>query len=269
MALQLFLDKEVGGFTNKPNRLDSFDGKFGTFTLGRLEEYFKKIHKVSEPNKPKPSEPDKFNAPFTQKTHEVLSRLAPKEKFRPENTFYSGDSLMYFILRGRKINKSNRRAIGSSHLVKTKQFDTKKYRRNHIFVEEEALKYLENPECKLLVINGGVNDLYSRYPSETVVNQIIRSFERIIKKAHEKGVKVAVYTLNAEVAPKGRSLKTIQLAKKASYKINKWLAEKSGTDVILDTDKIVNGRLRADRLHPTSRASKDLYAALSKTVQSA
>ncbi len=248
-ALQKFLNKEVGGFTNELNRIDSIDGMFGTHTLGRLKAYFKKIASPT---------------PVT-KTESRESIVESKKKFRPGNTYYVGDSYMAGILDGKGVNKTNKQIASSSHLVRTRRFNTNKYRRNHVFIEDEAMKFINNPTCKLLVLNGGINDLYARGASEKTAKEIMDSYKRIIDAAHAKGIKVSIYTINTRRPIRSQSeqmKKSIARANKLTSKINDWITKESGADYVTNTDDVLNGRLsKKDGLHATMSAYRDLYKA--------
>ena len=260
LALQELLNKEKGGFTDEQGKDDSLDGKLGPFTLGKLTEYYNSIIRQPEPkaadkrpeanapqNKPEQTSPQaKETAPG------VISRLTEDEKFGKDQVFYAGDSIMVGIAGGGRVDSPQKSALISSHLVRTERFDTEKYRKNHIFVEEEAMKFLQNGKCKMLVINGGGNDLAARGRTDTVRKQIIETYKKIIRVAKEKGVKVTIYASNDEDEAKTKS----------HISIYKWLREESGADVVVDSTKIVAGRYGRDGIHPQASANRDLFKSL-------
>lgn len=251
MALQLFLNKNVGGFTSALRQQNSIDGMFGRFTLGKMLEYASKKEEPQE-------------SAQKQKTPEsILQTNKSKEKFSPENIFYAGDSYMVGALAGQKIERSKKAARVSSHLVRTKGFDTQSYRKNKVFIEEEAIRHLNDPNCKILVINGGLNDLYSKGPSKQVIDSIKEAYGNIIKKAHQLNKKVAVYTMNEKTTAKGKqSPAWVRQINKAAHEINQWLKDQSGADNIIDTTAIIAGRLKKDGVHPDRNAYRDLSKAV-------
>lgn len=252
MALQLFLNKKVGGFNVNGDGFDSVDGKLGPFTLDKLKQYLELLIK--------PNPVQQKSSPEAEKGRPELS-----ERVDASKTYCIGDSYMVGLLAGRK-TELNRQAVSSSHFSKTAAFDNATYRKKHIFIEEEALKFLENPNCKMLVLCGGINDLYARGGSERVMREIITSYSRVIRKAHEKGVRVTVYSLNGNVEPRGnKPLKILQI-RNVCNRINEWLKTRSGADTIIDTETLVGNDLRRDRLHPNSQANKRLFMALNRLL---
>jgi len=266
IALQLFLNEKVKGFTEKKNRSESLDGKLGPFTLSKLNEYYETL-KQPEPKTPRaridtPAPEKKPDAPSPKPEQTlsqgketvpgVISRLPEGAKFGNDETFYVGDSIMVGISGGRRVDDAQKIARVSSHLVKTPQFDNEKYRKNKIFVEEEAMKFLEDRKCKMLVINGGGNDLGARGRTDKVRQEIIDAYKRIIDAAHKKGVKITIYAKNDEAEAKAEP----------HISIYKWLREKSGADVLIDSTTIVAGRFGGKMPHPTAPAYRDLYKSL-------
>jgi len=258
MALQLFLNEEVKGFTDKRNRVESFDGKLGPFTLSKLNEYYETLIKT-EPKEPRAKadapvpKPDVAAPQLKEIAPSVISRLPEGQRYGKDETYYVGDSIMVGISDwGRRVDASHLSARESSHLVKTKKFDKEWYRKDKIFVEEEAMKFLKDGKCKMLVINGGGNDLAARGHTDKVRQEIIDSYKRIIDTAHKKGVRVTIYAKNDEAEAKAEP----------HISIYKWLREESGVDVLIDSTTIVAGRLGGKVLHPTTPAYRDLYKSL-------
>jgi len=265
LALQELLNKEVGGFTDKQGRVDSFDAKLGPYTLSKMAEYLNKkigpaksgvAEKEDKPATPQAEQtagkknPEQTPPQVKETAPGVISRLPEYLKISKDRIFYTGDSITvgYALL----VDDDHKSARVSSHLVRTKKFDNEKYRRNHIFIEEEAMKFLQNEKCKLLVMNGGGNDLGARGRTDTVRKQIIETYKKIIMVAKEKGVKVSIYASNDEEEAKAKS----------HISIYKWLREESGVDVLIDSTKIVAGRYARDGMHPQATAYKDLYKSL-------
>ncbi len=258
-ALQIFLNKEIGGFTEKLNQRDSIDGKLGPFTLGKLKSYIEKISKTGIKKSVEPLKPS---------TDAIASRLKSNERFDPNAVFYTGDSIMVGILARKGVKKSNRRALDGSRLVHYKT-SSLAYKKRFICIEDEALKYLENPNCKLLVLNGGVNDIYTFGGSKTVIERIKKTYKKIIDTAHKKRKKVAIYSLNSTFLPKSKETQRIRRINNACEEINEWLVKESGADMVVNTDKITKRRVsKKDGLHITARASKELFNELEKQTQS-
>ena len=222
MALQLFLNKMVKGFSPQMGKIDSIDGKLGPFTLNKLNEYIASLKKPSPQAHPQITETQNTEAPSDNVTRDAMSNLPDNLRFQKDEIRYAGDSYMVGTI-GKQINRRNGRALSSSHFAKTSKFDKPSYRKNHIFIEEEADRLIDDPNCKLLVLNGGINDLYARGHSEQVINEIISAYTKIIHKAKSKNVRVAIYNINTDVTPKGRSRDVIDGVKKAAQKINDWL----------------------------------------------
>lgn len=275
LALQELLNKEKGGFTEKHGNADSLDGKLGPYTLSKIAEYLNKKTEPAKSDNPakedkpamsqtKPATDEKAPEPTVNKDADVLSRLGEKERFDPKNVYCAGDSFMEGI--ASRVKKENKNAVSGSQLSRTPKFDNKTYRNKYIFIEEEAMKFLDDPECKLLVVNGGINDLAARGGNnekklDEIADQIIDSYKKIIEKAHSKGIKVAIYKLYTGTTPDP----TRENRRKASDKVNQWLKEKSGADVLLDTTSIVKGRMFKN--HPTSGGYAALYKTLTNSTQ--
>ena len=270
MALQIFLNEKVKGFTEEHNRKESIDGKLGPFTLSKLNEYYE----ILKPAQPKAQETKAEQAAPGKKPEEampkaketapgVINRLPEGIKFSKDQKFYFGDSIMKSI--AGMVDDSHKIALVSSHLVKTPKFDNEKYRRRHIFIEEKVMEFLKKfpliqpsagQQPKVAVaISGGGNDLAARGRTDQTRKEIIAAYGRMIKEAHERGVALIIYASNDEA----------DANEKKHISIFKWLREESGADVLIDMTKIV-----ADRwvgIHPTAKAYSDLYASLNNLEQ--
>jgi len=277
MACQIYLDDKIGGFTAQPKKHNSVDGMCGPFTVQKIKEYCASLTEQPKPegqvvdsgklgtNPPTETSPPADQSSTVPANSEVVStpqtlpgvtnHLPENMRFDPKNIFYCGDSYMDGIAKGKVLSNNKEVQIGAQLTN---------------YIKPRALKFLENPNCKMLVINGGINDLYARGYNEKVIQDIINSYTEVINTAHAKGIKVAVYNLNGDVSPaiNGHTLKKIAGVKVAANKINQWLATKSGADVVLDSSAIIHGRLnKKDQLHPTGPAYADLYTKLVDTVQ--
>ncbi len=190
--------------------------------------------------------------------------LKSKEKFQPSNIFYVGDSYMGGITRGRI--RKNKYAKGSRPFVAYGKVAKKVWGGND--VETVANKALNNPNCKLLVLAGGLNDFFSYGNSQKTYKRVRSAYQRIINRAKEKGVKLVIYKV-----PKIKKIPIERKTGKKRYEkkerinmytdmLNGWLDEEyvfsEFSMDIIDTNKAI-GDNWGDSIHPDKKGYANLY----------
>ncbi|MBI5411657.1 hypothetical protein HZA43_00595 [Candidatus Peregrinibacteria bacterium] len=158
-ALQLYLNREVGGFSGLANRVDSMDGKFGPFTLNKLREYFEKRSKATE-TRPESGRSVAEESELKAVAPGVVSRLPEHETFDEDGVFYAGDSIMVGITGSGKVPSK-------------------------MLVIDGGINDL------------GLARRVKREGSTR--QQIIKTYERIIQEAHKRGKKITIYAVNDEL----------------------------------------------------------------------
>ena len=142
--------------------------------------------------------------------------------------------------------------------------------------DKKAIQALEEPNCKLLILSAGYNDLSKLrvkgkgpdknkyfYKKETIVNQIKDSFKTIIEKAHsyKPPKKIVLFLINRK-KPSKHSREN-----EATKEINRWLIEESNADVIVNPRNLEiknNKKHFRDAAHFTPECEDEIFKALQK-----
>lgn len=195
--------------------------------------------------------------------------LISREKYQPGNIFYIGDSYMGGITRGRV--DRNKYAQGSRPFVAFGKNHEKTWGGND--VESVVYKVLDNPNCKLMILAGGVNDFYSYGNPKKSYERGKKAFERIIARAKNRPdseggpVKLVIYKVPK--IPKIPRKKSGEMDYYRKKKINKytdmlndflsdeWVLSESSMDII-DTNKVV-GDSWGDSIHPNKKGYENLF----------
>ncbi|MBN2087024.1 SGNH/GDSL hydrolase family protein [Candidatus Peregrinibacteria bacterium] len=212
------------------------------------------------------------------KKPEMTLEKKPKlsEKFKKNNVFCVGDSYMASI-------------SSESDIPRRKIAETKLSERSRPFVafgkngnekwggndvETVAHQALDNPECKLLVLTGGLNDFFTYGNPRLTYERVLKAYRGIIKRAKERPdelggpVKVVIYKI-----PKIRKIprkKTGEQDIERKNKINMYtdklnsdlevesLLSESSRINLIDTNKVM-GDNWGDTIHPNKTGYLKLY----------
>ncbi len=192
-----------------------------------------------------------------------------KEKFQPSNIFYVGDSYMGGITRKRV--RQNTYAKGSRPFVAFGKKAKELWGGND--VETVANKALNNPNCKLLVLAGGLNDFFSYGNPQKTYKRVREAYQRIINRAKEKGIKLVIYKVpKINKVPVERKTGKKRYEKKERINmytdmLNGWLDEEyvfSDMDLI-DTNKAI-GNNWGDSIHPNRKGYANLYDEIKNNI---
>ena len=142
-------------------------------------------------------------------------------------------------------------------------------------LSEPALKrfdrdILNQEGVTALVIFEGINDIGgSKGRSEQMAQQLIEAYQEMIKKAHDRGLKVYLAT----ITPYGKSFYDDTFFKEAARQaVNQWIRSNKEADGFIDFDELMRdpdapaqlrGDLQEDWLHPNAKGYKVMgeYAA--------
>ncbi len=186
--------------------------------------------------------PDKAvsaKSPETSKKPEVLKQ---------DGVFYVGDSYMDGVTTGRGLSAENIDAVISRPFVST----GKHWEGNDVLTR--AKRTLENPQCKTIVINGGLNDFYASGDPEKTYNRLVGAYGDILNIARSKGIKVVI--LDVAKIPKDHPKKAGVID--YTDRLNKWFAQQANVTVV-DTTTAVAGAFTKDKTHTTRDGYKRIY----------
>ena len=189
----------------------------------------------------------------------VPSQLTEKiNRIRPNNICYVGDSYMVGITddRGKRIKMDNVEAKVGRPFVS----DNARWANDDI--QKYAIEALNDPKCKLLILNGGINDLYSychRIPEAK--EALIEAYKRVFELAWEKRKEVIVFDI-PKPPIRARDKKEINLA---TDEINMFLDD-IGAFMLINTDEIVE-KYRKDKMHPRNRDYLKLFKQIRKYIR--
>ena len=249
-ALQRIIHEKVGGFSSKPNLFNSFDGKFGPFTLRQFLAY----QNATSSQEVVPTEV----APVVPVFSEDVSSSESKETYNPENTFWVGDSYgQGFTDFGRTPHKNVQ--VSRPFYYQTPQKNSK-WKDNDVLTH--ALAFLNDSSCKKLVVIGGLNDfgMYGENAEKTA-DTLQEKYKELFDLAEEKGTQLDVFDI--PITPKHVNNPAIVAA---INRFNLWLSDQAKEKSFLhvsDTDGIVAGRW-ANKLHPTNEVYRDMFDMITK-----
>ena len=124
---------------------------------------------------------------------------------------------------------------------------------------------LAQPGAKFLIVFEGVNDLggltrlneVSQEEHAAFVARILGSYQQIILRAHDRGIKV----IGATITPYGRSAyyHPGRLSEGDRQAINKWIRTPGHFDAVIDFDKVTRDPAHPDRLLPAYDSGDHLH----------
>ena len=251
MLASLFFGKEKKEKKEKDKKksTDKDSDSVGMIGAGKIEKKEDEEDKKAEIDEKLQQKKESLGKP-----KEVASSEAEKlQKFESKNIFYVGDSYMAGITHGRVEN--NKYAASGRPFVSTgKVWEGKD-------VQTYALRALNNPNCKLLVLNGGLNDFYSSGNPKKTYERVRGAYQRIFDFAKEKSVRVIVY--NIPKIPKKHKQK--EQVDHYTDELNKYLEQEwltsgySGPGFgFVETNDVV-GNNWGDKIHPNQKAYKELF----------
>lgn len=105
-------------------------------------------------------------------------------------------------------------------------------------IDQEGVKYA--------IVFEGVNDLGGSWNGEETAKQLIESFKTMIKKAHDKGIKI----YGATIMPfKGNNYYN-ESREKGRQQVNEWIRNSGEYDGVIDFDAATRDPQQPDRLNP-------------------
>lgn len=111
---------------------------------------------------------------------------------------------------------------------------------------------LSQPGIRWLIVMEGINDLGG---GKTSADEIITSYEQIIIRAHERGLKVYGVT----ILPCGDSFYFKPELEKQRQKVNTWIRESGAFDAVLDWDAVVRDPGNPENLLPEADCGDHLH----------
>ena len=194
-----------------------------------------------------------------------------REKYKPENVCYVGDSYMAGTTDEGEVQLNIFAKNGRPFVSGAEKWDGDD-------VQTVALEALKNPDCKLMVISGGLNDVYSYHRRlDRVLADIPKAYENIMRIAREKSIEVIIF--NVPKIPKlpmdmdkdmGKKLRRKDEINNATDRINDFLLSLDGPHV-MDTMTILqsvcqkNDKCRVwrkDGIHPGPKGYRALFRSL-------
>ncbi|MBU0727090.1 SGNH/GDSL hydrolase family protein [Patescibacteria group bacterium] len=187
--------------------------------------------------------------------HQLQEKI---DRIRPKNICYVGDSYMVGITHDRdgKVNRSNVQAkVGRPFISNRKEWEGDDIRKH-------AIDALNNPDCRLLVLNGGLNDLYTDCDvTDEAEARVRKGYEEVFGLAWEKEIDVVLFDIpKPPVRTKFKAEINV-----ATDRLNAFLAE-SGVIHLIDTDKVVE-RFARDKMHPAPRGYRKLFQEIRKRIR--
>ena len=207
-----------------------------------FEELVKRVDKVL-----------KFGVPY---------QLGEKiDRVRSKNVCYAGDSYMVGIVHEgkRKVKEKNVQAeIG-------RQFVSDGENGVEDDIEKYAVEAIENPNCKLLILNGGFNDLMNDGSEETY-NRVLAGYNRILEAIRERvgegdGSFEVIYYDIPITPKKGKEMGRVNAY---ATRLNNYMAEQGDVRVIKTSEHIK--KWRKDKMHPKTRGYKRLFGEIKRFI---
>ena len=228
-----------------------------------------KISQKSVPERPQIQDPDmdkakkteEFQNPYTDHVAEDESPPPSREQYKPENICYVGDSYMIAIADEGSIEQNVFAREGRPFVSDSERWD------GHD-IKIYAKKALDNGQCHLLILNGGLNDLYSYYKDlEETFDRVRKAYEEVLSYAREMNVPVIV--LSIPKIPKisiksGKDKKKLKIQEEINAytdQLNDFIGDQKGV-MLVDSDSLIKGRFKKDGVHPTRKAFRDFLKAL-------
>ncbi len=201
----------------------------------------------------------------------IKTPLNIREKYKPENVCYIGDSYMAGITNEGEIRSNIFAKNGRPFVSEGGKWDGDD-------IETAALEALESADCRLVVINGGLNDFHSNHRRlGIVITRLKKAYSRIFEMAKEKGAEVIIFDVpkipKFPMDMEGDMEKRAQRKKEiddATEIFNRFLSSLEGAHV-LDTMAILQSSCekpdkcriwRKDNIHPGPKGYKALFESL-------
>jgi len=222
-----------------------------------------KIRLKSEPDKPQVSDP------AAEPKEDDLGYIAESESFpptrdqyKPENVCYVGDSYMIGIAKEGGIEQNVFAGNGRPFVSNSERWEGND-------IEIKAKKALESGKCHLLILNGGLNDLYSYYGDlDETFNRLMKAYEGILSRAQEMEIPVTVLSIpkipKLPLKPdeeKDKKLKVQEQINDYTDKLNDFIGSHEGV-MLIDSDSLIDGRFQWDKVHPKREVYQDFLEAL-------
>ncbi len=133
-------------------------------------------------------------------------------------------------------------------------------------IEKHAMEAINNPNCKLLIINGGFNDLMEDCSDESY-ERVLAGYNRILEairnRVGEGDGSFEVIYYDIPITPKkGKEMKQVNAH---ATKLNNFMAEQDEVRVIKTSEHIK--KWRKDKMHPKSRDYKKLFNQVRKFIR--
>jgi hypothetical protein len=201
----------------------------------------------------------------------IKTHLNIREKYKPENVCYVGDSYIKGITSEGEVELNIFAKNGRPFVSRGGKWDGED-------INTFILQTLENPDCKLIVMNGGLNDFYSYHRRlNEVISGLKEAYENIMRIAKEKGIEVIIF--NVPKIPKlpmdmdentDKRLRRKNEINETTDKFNQFLLTLEGPHV-MDTMAILQSvcqkndecRIwRKDGIHPGPKGYRALFRSL-------
>lgn len=124
-------------------------------------------------------------------------------------------------------------------------------------IGQTALQRLERdvltqPGIRWLIVFEGINDLGG---GKTTAEEIIASYQQIIIRAHERGLRV----YGATITPCGKSFYFKPELEARRQKVNAWIRTRGAFDAVLDWDAVVRNPDAPENLRPAADSGDHLH----------
>ncbi|MBN2087635.1 SGNH/GDSL hydrolase family protein [Candidatus Peregrinibacteria bacterium] len=133
-------------------------------------------------------------------------------------------------------------------------------------IETEVTNAINNPQCKLLIINGGLND-FMNDDSEEALERVIDAYKRIIDKISERNTvdEGQFQAMIYDIPLIGRTGDGMSQLRFLARKLNIFLKEQSGFKLI-ETTPCVKEENR-NKVHPKVVDYKNLFSQIEKYIR--
>lgn len=176
---------------------------------------------------------------------------------------YAGDSYMKGITAGRKgkvVEENVKAEIGRPFVSNEDEWAGDD-------IETHATAAINNPDCRLLIMNGGFNDLLEDCNDETF-ERLLAGYKRVLDKINERvgrgkgGFEVIYYDI--PITP--RKGKEMQQVNAYAEDLNNFMAEQEGTVRVINTSGHIR-KWRKDGMHPKPGDYRRLFDQVRKFIR--
>ena len=156
---------------------------------------------------------------------------------------------------------------GAKRLTKTRINEKYKNKNNR---HEAAIKALNEKNCKLLILNAGINDIqdyiFQKNSSVNVIEHLKKSFSEIIELAHSKGQKIALFLLHRKGKLAKETPTQTAAIENSISEINKGIKSKdSGVDLVINPEKLPEGSY-ADNVHFNTKGAQTVLTNIQSEI---